>query len=569
MTIASTLNRVSYDGNGTTTAFPVSFPFQLQADLVVVETIIATGVQTTKTLTTHYTISGTVDTLGFYSNGGTVNALTAPASTVRWTIYRDPSPTQSTDLVENDSLPAESTEAALDRQTMLIQRVRDLITRSLRQPDGDSANVTVLPPKVDRASKYAAYDANGNPVASSGTTSILVVTSYIETLLDDANSIDARSTLGFPTISGSTQGHALITDPFSSGLAWGHRAQKNPIINGNMEVWQRGTTFAAAATASFSADRWGWETAGAGVVTVRQSTNVPTVAAAGVLFNYSLEADVTTADASLAATDLYALYHKIEGYNWRHFAQRIVKISFWAMSSKTGIHGVSVQNSGADRTFVQHYTIGAADTWEQKEIYVDASPSGGTWDYTTGTGLILRFPLAAGSNFTTASIGAWNSNALHTSASHVNVMDNTANFFRITGVKIELGGIATPIQFVPFEEELARCQRYYQKSFAYATAPAQSVSAGAFTYLATLAGASAQRSATIPLTPRMRPTPTITLFNPNAANAEIRNQTDGADLTSSVASNNIDNGFLVQGTGTAGTALGELLAVQWTAAAEL
>ena len=76
MTIASTTNRVTYTGNGVTTAFAFSYPFFADADLVVIETIIATGVQTTKTLTTHYTISGTTDSLGHYSSGGTVNAVT-------------------------------------------------------------------------------------------------------------------------------------------------------------------------------------------------------------------------------------------------------------------------------------------------------------------------------------------------------------------------------------------------------------------------------------------------------------------------------------------------------------
>ena len=130
MTISTTTNRVSYTGNGSTTAFPFSYYFSAQADLVVIETIIATGVQTTKILTTHYTISGTTDTLGHYSNGGVVNAVTAPASTVTWTIYRDPPAIQSTDFVENDSLPAESLEAAMDYQTMLIQRTHDRILRS-------------------------------------------------------------------------------------------------------------------------------------------------------------------------------------------------------------------------------------------------------------------------------------------------------------------------------------------------------------------------------------------------------------------------------------------------------
>jgi len=196
VTIASETNRISYTGNGATVDFSVSFPFQSAGDLVVVETIIATGVQTTKTITTHYTVSGTPDALGYYSNGGTVTAVTAPASTVTWTIYRDPDLLQSLNLSENNALPAESLEAQLDYVTMLVQRLHDRVSRSLRQPEGDSANIDYLPSKVDRASTYLAFDADGDPIATDGTTEANPVSSFMATVLDDTTGNAALVTLG-------------------------------------------------------------------------------------------------------------------------------------------------------------------------------------------------------------------------------------------------------------------------------------------------------------------------------------------------------------------------------------
>lgn len=196
MTVASTLNRVSYTGNSVTTAFAVSFPFQSATDLVVVETVIATGVQTTKTITTHYTVSGTPDSLGYYPNGGTVTAVTAPPATVTWTIYRDPAALQSLNLSESNALPAESLEAQLDYLTMLVQRLKDRVDRSLRQPDGDSAAIGILPSKVDRASKYHAYNAAGDPIATVGTTEANPVSTFMATVLDDTTAAAARATLG-------------------------------------------------------------------------------------------------------------------------------------------------------------------------------------------------------------------------------------------------------------------------------------------------------------------------------------------------------------------------------------
>ena len=593
MTLSTTTNRVTYTGNGVTVAFSFPYAFFAQADLVVVETIIATGVQTVKTLTTHYTISGSVDALGHYSSGGTVTANTAPASTVTWTIYRDPTATQTTDLVENDPMPAESLEAALDYQTMLNQRTRDIAARSLQQPEGDSATIDRLPSKVDRASMYLGFDADGDPIALAAPATTTAVSAFMATALDDTTAAAARTTLGLDVAAkgdlfaatandtlatltvGTTTGHALVVDPSAStGLSYSHRSQPNPIINGNMEIWQRGTTFAAAAHLSYSADRWRWEKSGGGAVTINRSTNVPTVAEAGVLFNYSLEVDVTAAEASIGEWTFYYLKHNIEGYNWRHFAQRQVTLSFWVRSTQTGTYSVAFQNTGADRYFIAEYTINVSDTWEYKTITVAASPSAGSWNYVNGVGVQISFTVAGGSSYASSTLNAWTTGEYVWSTNQVNGVDDTANVFRITGVKLELGSVATPIQYVPFEEELARCQRYYQKSFNYATAPAQNVGLGLgeYRWLATTAGAVATMGPTWPLSPNMRPGGPglyMTWFNPSAANAQARNLTNGADMTATATRIATEKSAQLQFTGAAGNAVGNELAIHWAADAEL
>ena len=345
----------------------------------------------------------------------------------------------------------------------------------------------------------------------------------------------------------------------------------SPIINGNMEVWQRGTTFAAAANLAYTVDRFIWGTIGAGVVTINRSTNVPTVVQAGLLFNYSLEVDVTTADAAIAATDIYILSQKIEGYNWRHFAQRTLMLSFWVMSTKTGIHSVGVQNTGQDRAYAAEYTINTTNTWEYKTVAIAASPSAGTWDYTVGTGLFLRWVLAAGSNFTTGSLSTWTSSALYASTNQVNAMDNAANFFRLTGVKLELGAVASPIRYRAIQEELHLCKRYYQKSFAYATTPVQNVGTiVGSTIFGSMVGATTDfQAGPIQLSPTMRSTPTIVLYNPRAANAEIRNDSLSTDCTVSGSVGVGEQSFSPAATTPAATVAGHRLAINWTADAEL
>jgi hypothetical protein len=195
MSISATTNRVSQNGNGSTTDFSFPYPIHAAADLVVISTIIATGVQTTKTLTTHYTISGSADSLGHYPNGVTVTMLTAPASTERLTIYRDPALTQSVDLVENDPLPVEAAvEAPLDRLTMICQRFRDVDSRSLRQPEGDADAIDYLPAKVTRASLYLGFDSDGDPVALDAPAGTTAVSVFAATILDDTTAAAARAT---------------------------------------------------------------------------------------------------------------------------------------------------------------------------------------------------------------------------------------------------------------------------------------------------------------------------------------------------------------------------------------
>ena len=231
MTISTTANRITYTGNGVTSAFSFPYAFFAKADLVVVETVIATGAQTVKALTTHYTISGTKDSLDHYPNGGTVTAVLVPSSippsTVTWTIYRDPSAVQSTDLVENDSLPAESVEATFDYQTMLIQRANDRIARCLQQPEGDTAAISRLPGIVTRANKYLTFDSSGNPAATdaataSGTSVTATGTPTARLLADwvsDTGNPKAWGAVGDGGTSDQSAITAIVADAYSVGYA--------------------------------------------------------------------------------------------------------------------------------------------------------------------------------------------------------------------------------------------------------------------------------------------------------------------------------------------------------------
>ena len=117
MTLSSTTRTASFAGNGSTTTFAYAFKIFADADLVV-KIRSSAGVDNTKTLTTHYTVTGAGD-----SSGGNVVFGTAPASGETVLIERIVAITQSTDYISNDSFPASAHEDALDRLTMIAQQL--------------------------------------------------------------------------------------------------------------------------------------------------------------------------------------------------------------------------------------------------------------------------------------------------------------------------------------------------------------------------------------------------------------------------------------------------------------
>ena len=239
-------------------------------------------------------------------------------------------------------------------------------------------------------------------------------------------------------------------------------SNRNLIINGAMEVSQRGTSFTSTANAAYTLDRFTWYDTGAGVVDISQATDTP-----NGNFKNSLKVDVTTADSSLAAGDLYAIIQNIEGtvssqLGWGTSDAKNVIVSFWIKSPKTGTHSVAVQNSAQNRSRSEEFTVSAADTWEYKSVSFIGDTSG-TWLTTTGVGVRIAFPLAAGSTFTQAA-GSWGTGNIYASTNQVNCMDDAANNFFITGIQLETGGASTPFEHRSYGDEFARCQRYYETS---------------------------------------------------------------------------------------------------------
>ena len=242
---------------------------------------------------------------------------------------------------------------------------------------------------------------------------------------------------------------------------------KNLIINGDMQIAQRGTSTTGIGdgdTGFYTCDRWGFAEGGssAAVFTQTQSTDVPT----GQGFSTSLKMDCTTADTSLASNEIFRIDHRIEGKNLQHLAKgtssaKKVTLSFWVKSSKTGTHIVRYKDQDNSRHICAAYTIASADTWEHKTMTFDGDTTG-AFGNDVNKSLQIEWYLFAGSDYTSGTLAtSWASSTdANSGVGQVNVADSTDNNWYLTGVQLEVGDQATDFEHLPVDVQLNRCMRY-------------------------------------------------------------------------------------------------------------
>lgn len=256
--------------------------------------------------------------------------------------------------------------------------------------------------------------------------------------------------------------------PVVASLNGGQLAgMRNKIINGKMEITQRGTSFGSITDGIYTLDRWqAIFTSSTGSVTIATASDNPTNE-----FSQVLRATVNTADVSIAAGENCGIAQAVEGYNTRDLVGKTFTLSFWVRSSKTGIHCVSFRNGSFDRSYVAQYTINTANTWEYKTITVtNGLTTGGTWNTTINMGVRVTWAMMAGSTWQTTA-GAWQTGNFLATANQVNCLDTIGNIFSITGVQLETGSVATPFEHRSFGVEFALCQRYFETSYDPSTIP--------------------------------------------------------------------------------------------------
>jgi hypothetical protein len=257
--------------------------------------------------------------------------------------------------------------------------------------------------------------------------------------------------------------HGTVSD---NTVALDRKTATPLIINGDMAIAQRGTS--STSTGFQTCDRIQLATLNTDnfAFTVSQSSTSPDG------FSTSQKLDCTTAESSLDADELVRFLYKLEGQNLQMLkygssASEEVSLSFYVRSNVTGVYVVEFRlNGSGSSTITKQYTISSANTWERKVLNLPTNTATAISN-NNDNGLEMSFCLAAGSNFTTGSLGtSWANTATASrySGQAANIMSSTDNEWFITGLQMEVGNFdANSIADFQFEDvgtSLNRCRRY-------------------------------------------------------------------------------------------------------------
>lgn len=347
----------------------------------------------------------------------------------------------------------------------------------------------------------------------------------------------------------------------------GVNAYKNKLINGNMLIDQllEYTVGNLVGSNLMAADMWTTVKQTAGATVAVQNLSNSAFLLAG--FDRRIRINTTVAAAPVAG-NVNVLFTRVEGFNcsdlqWGTANAKTVALSFWVACGVTGALAGSITNSGLTRSYTFNYTINAASTWEYKTVVIPGDTAG-VWATDNTVGLQVTFDLGSGTTYETATLNAWQAGLSYRNAAAIKVVNNVTTF-HLTGVQLEIGTGATAFDGRDYATELLRCQRYYEKSFASGVVPAQNTGlTGVVTAAQCVGAATSQDGIYLPYKVVKRATPTVTFYNPSAANAQARNVSTATDCTITVLQTSGDSGGGLSLTTPAGSAAGQRLIFHFT-----
>ena len=276
---------------------------------------------------------------------------------------------------------------------------------------------------------------------------------------------------GIRSNSASSDAITLASDGTCTANITNNLSNRRLTINGAMTISQRGTSQTGVNSSGYknACDRWRFNASGAnvGTYTVSQSTTSPNG------FGNSLKVDCTTARTP-SSNEMYEVEQRLEGQDLQSLAKgtsasKKLSVSFYVKTNVSGNYIVWLFDADNSRSVGAVYTVSDSN-WNRYTVSFPADTSGGL-DNDNARSLDLRFVLLAGTDFTSGTLNttAWatTTNANSRAGQTANVASSTDNEWYLTGVQLEVdntgSGVATDFEHRSHGQELALCQRYYQK----------------------------------------------------------------------------------------------------------
>lgn len=308
---------------------------------------------------------------------------------------------------------------------------------------------------------------------------------------------------------------AKLNDETENSFNFRNRVHNGDFRINQRETWSRSNTVnnitdSNAGGRAMAADRWwtyalaqatnGLNSSNCTIAIVNDHPVVTTGNCYSITVNTNATANANVVVSNLT-TDFALLRQSFEGVNifdlFNTLSTTPMVLSFWVKSNKTGTYSVQLRpnSDGSGRTILLPYTINSSGTWERKTLSIPVFNFGSV-PTDTANRMHMMFGLASNlkanhtdgsSTITQAQIDActnqWGPNPWGDGVvvnNHVNLFENTGNYFRITDVQLEPGSAATTFERRPFPTELALCQRYYEHSYPPGSPVGTASSAGAF-----------------------------------------------------------------------------------------
>ena len=263
---------------------------------------------------------------------------------------------------------------------------------------------------------------------------------------------------GIRSNSATSDAITLASDGTCTANITNNLSNRNLIINGAMNIAQRGTS--STSTSYQTVDRFRLAVANAdqAAYTQKQVTDSPDD------FSQSYEFDVTTAESALESNEYAFIGYRVEAQDLQSVKANQVTLSFHVKAYQTGTYAINIYQQDGNIQITKTYTISQSATWEKKTLTFAAN-TGTQPNNDNGFGWEIAWIMAAGSGVTSSDSTSWGgyADAGFAYGQVVNVLSSTDNYFKITGVQLEVGSVATDFEHLSYGDTLAKCQRYFYK----------------------------------------------------------------------------------------------------------